>query len=265
MESAHRVKEVWSTGSYADHARNYLSMTARLVETAGVGPDDRVLDVACGTGNVAITAARRGAAVTGLDITPAMLEDARRNAEIAGVDGIDWREGDATALPFDDDAFDATLSNLGHMFGDPPAAAARELARVTRPGGHVGFTAWTPTSLFPAMAGVLSTYLEPEDLPEFSEPPFMWGDADVVRDRMGETVTEFEFETATATYPALSPGHFWEEMTGSSGPFIELLAAVDDGDRSALREQMLETVGPFFDDGENAVALEYLHATARVA
>jgi 2-polyprenyl-3-methyl-5-hydroxy-6-metoxy-1,4-benzoquinol methylase len=101
MESVERVTQVWSTGSYAGHARNYLSMAAGLVEESGVDADDQVLDVACGTGIVAVTAARRGAQVTGLDITPAMLEDARANADLAGVEDVRWREGDATDLPFE--------------------------------------------------------------------------------------------------------------------------------------------------------------------
>jgi 2-polyprenyl-3-methyl-5-hydroxy-6-metoxy-1,4-benzoquinol methylase len=97
MESVERVTQVWSTGSYAGHARNYLSMAAGLVEESGVDADDQVLDVACGTGIVAVTAARRGAQVTGLDITPAMLEEARANADFAGVEDVRWREGDATS------------------------------------------------------------------------------------------------------------------------------------------------------------------------
>jgi SAM-dependent methyltransferase len=260
MESVERVTQVWSTGSNAEHARNYLSMAAGLVEESGVDADDQVLDVACGTGIVAVTAARRGAQVTGLDITPAMLEDARANADLAGVEDVRWREGDATDLPFEENAFDATLSNLGHIFGDPPEATARELARVTRPGGRIAFTAWTPTSCFPAMAGVLSSFLEPEELPDFSEPPFVWGDEGVVRDRMDGRLEDPAFETRTLEHPALSPAHFWHEMATTSGMFAELLEA----DRPALCDRMVETVRQRFDDARNAVRLEYLRSEATV-
>lgn len=174
-----RAKQVWSLGSYSDIAPYLLGMAAHLVESTAVNPNEAVLDIGCGTGNVAITAARRRASVTGLDIVPAMLDEARENASIAGVETIDWREGTATDLPFDENTFDVTLSCLGHMFAEPPDVAGRELLRVTRPDGRIAFTSWTPDGPIPAMSGVLSDYLPPE--PDSSEPPFMWGDPDIVR------------------------------------------------------------------------------------
>lgn len=261
MSSKEQVKQVWTLGSYPDVGRNFLSMAAHLVGAAGVGSGDRVLDVACGTGNVAITAARRGARVAGLDITPAMLADARENAAVAGAEDIDWREGDATDLPFADDAFDATLSCVGHMFADPPEAAAEELLRVTRPGGRVAFTSWTPTSVVPAMAEVLRAYL-PSD-PD-GEPPFEWGDPDAVRERLGDGVNGTSFETGTVHQPEMSPAHFWEGARTLSGMFIVALEAVDDEDLPALRDEMVGAVEPYFDDGRNAVAMEYRLTTARV-
>ncbi|MFC4439004.1 MULTISPECIES: class I SAM-dependent methyltransferase [Natrialbaceae] len=138
--SDEQTKRVWSLGSYSDIAPTFLGTAAHLVGTAGISATDAVLDVGCGTGNAAITAARRGARVTGLDIVPAMLDEARENATIAGVEPIDWQEGSATDLPFEDDAFDVTLSCLGHVFAEPPDDAGRELLRVTRPGGRIAFT-----------------------------------------------------------------------------------------------------------------------------
>lgn len=256
-----RVTDAWSSGSYGELAPNYLPMAGHLVERAAVSSDDAVLDVGCGTGSVAITAARRGADVTGVDITPSMLAAARENAEAAGV-AVDYREGDATDLPVESNAFDATLSSLGHMYGDPPERTTEELLRVTRPGGRIAFTSWTPTSLFPFMAGVVTTYLPPEAIPEFSEPPFMWGDSDVVRDRLGDRVDSLAFETDTVLYPALSPEQFWREMAAHSGVFAEFLDAVPDDDRAELREEMVETIRPYFDGRRNAVELEYLLTAA---
>lgn len=257
-----QMQDVWSSGSYEEIAPNYLSMAGKLVERTAVDDGDEVLDIGCGTGSVAITAARRGAAVTGVDITPSMLEQARENAERAGVETIEWQEGDARDLPFEENTFDVTLSSLGHMYGDPPEATVRELVDVTRPDGRIGFTSWTATGLFPFMASVLTTYLSPEDIPEFSSPPFMWGDSDVVRERIGEHVEQLAFETTTALYPALSPEHFWQEQAETSGTFIELLGTVEDEDRPALREEMVETIRPYFDECRNAVELEYLLTTA---
>lgn len=257
------TKRVWASGSYEEIAPNYVSMGGHLVERIDVDVDETVLDVGCGTGTVAITAARRGAQVTGVDIQPAMLDHARRNAEIAGVD-VSWREADVTALPFEGNTFDATLSNLGHMYGDPPDTTTRELLRVTRPGGRIGFTSWTPTSLYPSMAGVVMTVLSPEHLPEFSEPPFLWGDPDTVDARLGDAVADLTFETETVQYPALSPEHFWRHTATNSGIFTRILESVDDDDRSALRERSIETIEPYFDPRENAVELEYRLTSATV-
>lgn len=121
-----------------------------------------------------MTPARRGSRVTGLDITPALLEHAHENADIVEVDDIEWREGDATDLPFPAEAFDVTLSCVGHMFAVPPEAAAAELLCVSSPGGRIGFTSWTSERVVPAMAAVLQTYLPPDS--DAPEPPYLWSD-----------------------------------------------------------------------------------------
>lgn len=264
MDPADRMQETWERGSYDEYAVHYLPIAGHIVAAAAVTDGDEVLDIGCGTGNVAITAARQGASVTGLDIAPQMLEQATTNADVAAVDGIAWRQGEATDLPVEDDAVDVTLSCLGHMYGDPPDDAARELVRVTRPGGRIAFTSWTPTDLYPFMAGVLSTYLPPEELPDVSEPPFMWGDSDVVRSRLAEKVSSLSFETETIHYPARSPADFWQETARTSGTFIEYLESVDDADRPALRDEMIDTIRPYFDERANAVELQYLLTVAEL-
>lgn len=258
------VESMWSASSYEAVAPEYRSMAGTLVERVGPAPDERVLDIGCGTGNVAITAARRGVEVTGLDVTPSMLETAARNAELATVEGIDWRQGDATDLPFDDDSFDVTLSALGHMYADPPTDAAAELLRMTRPGGRLGFTSWTPTSLYPSMAGILMTHVAPEDLPDFSEPPFMWGDAGTVERRLGDGVDSLDCETETVWYSALSPAHFFEHTAAHSGLFADVYGAVDESDRDDVRDQLVAAIADRFDGQRNAVELEYLLTTATV-
>lgn len=257
-----RAKRVWSLGSYSDIAPYFLGMAAHLVDSTGVDANDSVLDVGCGTGNVAITAARHGADTIGLDIVPAMLEQARQNATAASVGSIDWREESATDLPFDENTFDVTLSCLGHMFADPPDAAGRELLRVTRSGGRIGFTSWTPSSVVPAMGAVLANYLPP-DL-NAGEPPFLWGDIDVVGDRLGDAVETIEFETGTASTPVFSPSQYWEKATTESGMFMVALEAIDDADHSALREEMIETIEQFFDNSQNAIPMEYRLTKATV-
>ena len=262
LETEAEIRNVWSSGSYSEFDENYLGMAARLIEGTAVSANDVVLDVGCGTGNVAITAARRGARVTGLDITPAMLDRARENADIAGVEKVEWREGNATDLPFEDETFDVVLSALGHMYGDPPDDAARELLRVTRSGGRIGFTSWTPTSLFPSMAGLVVSHLSPEDLPEFSEPPFLWGDPDAVTDRLKPDADAFTFDIGTVRHRALSPIHFLNELATHSGLFITFMDKVEN--RSALRQKLIEAIEPHFDEGKNVIEMEYLLTTGRV-
>lgn len=255
-----QTRKEWSTGSYQPLAMAFLPLAARLVDAAGVEPGDRVLDVACGTGNVALTVHRRGAQVTGVDITPTMLEMAREQARVIDAE-IDWREGDAADLAFPDDAFDVTLSCLGHMFVPDASATATELLRVTAPGGTVAFTAWMPTSAVAAMMQALSAY-RPEQ-PD-SPPPFLWGDPDTVRDRFGDGVVALDFETGVVRYPAISPAHFWESMTTDSGPIILALETVEEGDLPSLREDVLDALAPHFSEADNAVELEYRLVTARV-
>lgn len=256
------LRDAWSSGSYAELATQYLDIAGTLVEQTHVSLDDRVLDVGTGTGNVAISAARRGASVTGVDVEPAMLSAAVDNTAMAGFDDIEWQTADATDLPFEDNAFDATLSCLGHMYADPPAAAAREVVRVTRQGGQIGFTSWTPTSVYPFMAGVLATYLPPDAVPDRT-PPFMWGDSAIVEQRLDDDVASLAFDVETSWYPTLSPAHFWEDVATKSGVFVELLECVPDSKRAALRDEMIETVAPYFDERRNAVELEYLLVTAQ--
>jgi SAM-dependent methyltransferase len=263
MASKEHVQRVWSVGSYADEiGPSFLSMAGHLVDATDVSSDDHVLDVACGTGNVAITAARRGAQVTGLDITPSMLEDARENAAIAGIDEIEWREGDATDLPFEDNAFDVTLSCVGHMFANPPETAGSELLRVTRSGGRIAFTSWTPGSVVPAMAKTLQEYLPPN--PDAPPPPFLWGDEGVVRERLTDGVSDLSFETGAVEQLSLSPSHSWEMIRSQSGIFIVALENVDEDDYPALSEDMIAAIEEYFDESQNAISMEYLVTNATV-
>lgn len=252
----------WSRGSHDDVGRNLVPMAARLVTAAGVEPGDRVLDVACGTGNAAITAARRGATVTGLDVAPAMLDGARENAAIAGVEDVTWREGDAAAMPFADDAFDVVVSCVGHMFADPPAAVAAELCRVTRSGGRLAYTAWTSSGVFPQLQGLLSSFRPPD--PDPPAPPFRWADPEVARERLGDGVTDLAVETQTLHRLALTPGHFWDEASTNSPHFVGALASVDEADRATLRDESLAAIERAFDDARNAVSMDYRLVTATV-
>src|SRR5438477_1479387 len=167
---------------------------AELVRRASPRAGQRVLDVACGTGVVAVTAARSGARVTGLDLTPELLERARENSRIAGVE-IDWLEGDVEKLPFGDATFDVVLSQFGHMFAPRPELAIGEMLRVLKPGGTIAFSTWPPELFVGRMFALVSSYMPPP--PPGVSPPPQWGDPNIIRQRLGATVKDIVFDRAT--------------------------------------------------------------------
>ncbi|MER7443525.1 class I SAM-dependent methyltransferase [Micromonospora avicenniae] len=167
----------WAAGDYPAMARRLMPVAEAVVATAAIRPDDRVVDVATGTGNAAVLAARSGARTVGVDLEPALLELARRRAADDGLT-IDWRVGDASRLPLPDDSAEVVLSVFGVMYANDHDAAARELSRVCGPSGRVLLTAWTPGGLLPAMGQVLGRYLPPP--PAASAPPSRWGDPNQV-------------------------------------------------------------------------------------
>jgi SAM-dependent methyltransferase len=193
--------------------------SATLVAFAQLHPNDRVLEVACGTGVVAVTAARAGAHVTGLDLTPELLEIARENASIAGV-AVDFIEGDAEALPFADSTFDAVLSQFGHIFAPRPAVAVDELLRVLKPGGTVAFSTWPADRFVGRIFSLVARYLPPS--PNAARPND-WGDPDVVIQRLGRRVTALTFERGVALAPALSPAHDRISTERGAGPVKNLV------------------------------------------
>ena len=189
LKRTHRA--TWAAGDYAAVAEVIDDHPPRdLLDHVGVVPGQAVLDVATGTGNIALRAAGAGAHVVGLDLTPELFETARRRAGEAGV-VVDWVEGDAEALPFPDDSFDRVVSAFGVQFAPRHEVVARELARVARPGGRIGLVSWTPTGQVGELFKVMGRYLPAP--PEFASPPPLWGDEDHVRRIFEGTGVEWEF------------------------------------------------------------------------
>jgi SAM-dependent methyltransferase len=204
---------------------------ASLVKFSGVRTGQRVLDVGCGTGVVAITAARLGAKVNALDLTPELLERARQNGQLAEVD-VDWREGDAENLPFGDATFDVVLSQFGHMFAPRPAVAVAEMLRVLKPGGTIAFSTWPPELFTGRMFKLVSSYLPPP--PPGVAPPPQWGDEKVVRERLGSVVKDITFQHDTMRAPALSPQHYRALTERTAGPLVKLVEGLSAGDPAKL-------------------------------
>jgi SAM-dependent methyltransferase len=177
------VGTTWGLGAYPEMALRLEPVATRAVQLARVGAADRVLDVGCGTGNGALTAAALGATVVGVDLEPALLRVAQERTGPDVRDRVDWRVGNAEALPADDDAFDVVLSLLGVMYAADHERAAGELARVAAPGARVVLASWAPGSFMPAMGGALAPFLPTP--PRGSGPPSRWGDQDELTALLG--------------------------------------------------------------------------------
>jgi SAM-dependent methyltransferase len=231
----------------------------QLVKYARVKSGDGVLDVACGTGVVAVTAARLGARVTGLDLTPELLEHARENATIAKV-SIDFHEGDVEQLPFDDHEFDVVLSQYGHMFAPRPDVAIAEMLRVLRPGGTIAFSTWPPEMIVGRIFTLAAAYAPPP--PPGVSPPPQWGDTNIVRERLGDKVKDLRFDRATMTVPALSPQHqrATAERIGPMRKLVEMLAAADPARLDAFRREYEAVVSEYIQD--NVIQQHYLMTRA---
>lgn len=240
-------KKMWA--SFGEFAPRTLPASSRLVRFAGVRAGERVLDVGTGTGNAAITAAREGAQVTGIDLTPELVSQAKVQEDAAGVTGIRWQEGDAEALPFPDASFDVVLSQFAHMFAPRPDVAIGEMLRVLRPGGRIAFTTWPPTSLPGTSFAYSARHLPP---PAGVPPVTQWGEPAIVRQRLGARVRDLQFERGTFSVPALGPRHFLAIQETHLGPVqrVAQMLAAQPEKLAAARAEYLAALGTFFDGNE---------------
>jgi SAM-dependent methyltransferase len=183
-----KMRESWMAGDFGVIARYAEAAEEEFVARLQLKPGLRVLDVACGTGNTAIPAARAGANVTGVDIAPNLIVQARQRSQQAGV-VAEFREGDTEQLAFPDATFDVVISVFGAMFAPRPERVASELMRVCRPGGTIAMANWTPSGFVGKMFGVSSKHVPP---PPGLPAPSMWGDESVVRQRFGSGAREIK-------------------------------------------------------------------------
>ena len=226
----------WGLGNYARMAFRLRPAAARVVAAAGVASGDAVLDVACGTGNAALAAAARGGGpVVGVDLEPLLLDQARAAAPEVPVE---WRVGDATALPVADAAFDVVVSAFGVMYAADQPAAARELARAVKPGGRVALANWAPGSFLPAMGAALAPFLPPP--PPDGAPPPRWGDEPAARTLLHDAGLEvvsaertsltldFDARAAAVAFLVATAGHVVAERARleAEGRWPHLLGAL---------------------------------------
>jgi ubiquinone/menaquinone biosynthesis C-methylase UbiE len=255
-EAQQQARKLWSSGDYPSAMHVIAGVGPLVVEGAGVSGDDAVLDVACGSGNATIPAAKTGAKTTGLDITPELIEAGKANAKESGVE-IDWIEGDAMDLPFDDDSFDVVTSVFGCMFAPDHRRTAEELARVLKPGGRMVVTAWRPEGNFGAMFRTIASHMPPP--PEGFQAPPLWGNEEHVREIFEGTAIDLDLEPTAVEFTADSPEAYLEEMERDLPPMVMAQANMEPDKWQALRSD-LQTLYAETNESETAFSAkqEYL-------
>ena len=258
-----RQQKTWSSGDYGKIAWLTVPLADALCEAAGLRPGSAVLDVATGTGHVALAAARRFCAATGIDYVPALLAEARARAGAENLP-VEFREADAEELPFADASFDYVLSALGVMFTADHQRAAGELVRVCRSGGVVGLANWTPAGFVGQMLKLVGRHVPP---PPGAQPPTRWGTEEGIRELLGAGAAELAFATASARMRFPSPEFFADFFLNNYGPTFKASEALTDEGRRAFRDDMiaLATVSNDATDGTLVNDWEFLIAVAAKA
>jgi len=213
----------WSAGNYAVIGTTLQIIGETLCEAVDVSAGSDVLDVAAGNGNAALAAARRGCHVTAIDYVPDLLDQLKQRFIADGLI-VDARVGDAEALEFDDDTFDAVISTVGVMFAPDQERAAAELARVCRPGGRIGLANWTPESFVGHMFRTIGRYVPP---PAGVRPPLEWGNEARVRELLGSRVTDIRINERTFFFRYRSATEFIDVMREYYGPMTKAFESLD--------------------------------------
>jgi ubiquinone/menaquinone biosynthesis C-methylase UbiE len=230
-----KQQQIWSSGDYGRIAWITVPLARELTEAVELRPGARVLDVATGTGHVALEAARTMCDVTGIDYVPELVDVARRRAAAEGLD-VDFQVADAEALPFADGSFDAVLSAIGVMFTADHDRAAAELVRVTRRGGRIGLASWTPTGFVGQMLKAVGKHVPP---PPAAQPPTRWGTEEVVAELLGDQVHDVASYTASVTQRFASVDAFADFFLTFYGPTYAAASRLDETGRAALRDDLI--------------------------
>jgi SAM-dependent methyltransferase len=258
-----RVRATWTAGDFGRIAKGYVRGAGEFIARLGLDPNERVLDVACGTGNLSLPAARTGALVTGIDIAPNLLAQAEARAAAERV-SVAFELGDAERLPYADATFQTVVTMFGAMFAARPERAAAELLRVTRPGGRIAMANWTPAGFIGEMLRTTTAYVPaPAGIPS----PLLWGTDDAVRARLGDGTASLTLTRRLITfeYP-FGPEQVVNEFRLWYGPTLRAFAALDETQRDGLRRALekLWTENNRAGDGTTRVQAEYLEVIAVV-
>lgn len=230
-----RTKATWMSGDFGKIAESYAPGAAEFVNRLRLGSGDRVLDVACGTGNLTIPAARTGAAVTGIDIAPNLLDQAEEWARAESLN-IRFDEGNAEQMPYADQSFDSVITMFGAMFAPRAEATAAELVRVTRSGGRIAMANWTPDGFIGQMFRIVGKHVPPAPgVPS----PLMWGNASTVAERLGDEIAHLQTTQRTITFNfPFDPAAVVESFRMYYGPALRAFDSLDTEGQRALRTEL---------------------------
>ena len=256
-----RLKVTWMSGDYGYFAKYLETGALEFLARIPIEPGMRILDVACGAGQISIPAARAGAKVTGIDIATNLIEQARARAQAENLDAH-FDEGDAELLPYDDNSFDLVISLIGAMFAPRPDLVASELKRVCRPGGKIIMGNWTPTGFVGQMFKTMGKHVPP---PAIMAPPVKWGDEETVRERFKDGISHLKL--SRRMYPfryPFAPSAVVEFFRTYYGPTHKAFAALDEEKQAALRKDLeqLWAESSLATDGTTSLDSEYLEVVA---
>jgi ubiquinone/menaquinone biosynthesis C-methylase UbiE len=262
LEAVKQVQQkIWSEGDFAVVAQTVSIVGEELCEAVDVMPDERVLDVACGSGNATLPAARRAWGNTvGLDYVPELLERGRERAAADRL-AIEFVEGDAENLPFDDASFDVVLSTFGVMFAPDHQKAADELLRVCKPGGRIGLANWVPDSFVGEMFKTTSKHAPPAP---GVQPPPLWGTEDHLRELFGDQVTDLNAERVSVKMRFRSADHWLEVFRTYFGPTKVAFERVGEDGEEALESDLRDLLERHNVAGDRALVelSDYLQVVA---
>jgi SAM-dependent methyltransferase len=261
-----KLRATWIAGDFGQIAKSYATGAEEFIDGLGFNEDDfkaavTVLDVACGTGNLALPAARRGAKVTGVDIAPNLIEQARENAKREGLE-VRFDEGDVENLPYADASFAAVVTMFGAMFAPRPDVTAAEMTRVVRPGGFIAMANWTPAGFIGQMFKIVGGHVPP---PPGMASPLQWGVEETVRERLRDGIERVEVKPQSVVFKfPFGPAEVVEHFRVYYGPTNKAFGALDESKQAALRrdlEQLWEKHNRAT-DGTTEVESEYLKVFA---
>lgn len=250
-----RQQQTWATGDYARVGNSLVLIGELLCEAVDVRSGQRVLDVATGSGNTALAAARRFCEVTGIDYVPGLIEQAKSRAAAEGFT-ITFEVGDAEAIPFPDASFDVVLSTLGVMFAPDQERAAAELLRVCRPGGKIGMANWTPDGFIGHFFRLFARHVPP---PAGVQPPILWGTEARLRELFGDGISALDVTKRDQVFRFPSARFYREYFQTYFGPTMKAFAALDADGQQRLAEELEALIEQFNRSGDETMVVPAEH------